>query len=189
MTTRIGCLVAFLAGAALMTAIAPPGLALQKGKSKKGDPPKANDGIIVNWGKPPKFEPGAPAHFWIWYDDGVWHLRTTTQKKQHRFDGLIEVAGGRVTDLNVPKGEGFGPNSDRIAWNKERTAILFDFVTDGAVDGVNFKVDKTATALKLKLVMDGTPNPKVIAVGRAGDHPKAAEFVLPAHPPAPKKKK
>ena len=133
-------------------------------------------------GKPPGFEPGRPAHFWVWFGDGQWHLRTTTDKKTHRFQGTIEAAGGVFTRLHIPKAEGLGPNSDKIALNNARTAIAFDFTTDGQVDGVSFDVGPAVTALGFTLAIDGQPQPLRITIGKGGDHPPAAKFVLPAHP-------
>ena len=46
---------------------------------KKGGDKKANDGQIADWGQP-KAWAGSKDDidaYWIWYDDGVWHFRTT----------------------------------------------------------------------------------------------------------------
>jgi len=66
---------------------------------KKGGGDKASDGQITNWGQPKAFA-GAKTNinaYWIWYDDGVWHFRTTGDGKGARqFQGKIEVVGGEL---------------------------------------------------------------------------------------------
>jgi hypothetical protein len=133
-------------------------------------------------GKPAGFEKGKPAHFWIWYGDGEWHIRTTTAKKPHRFWGVIATDGGAFTQLRLLKAEGLGLTADRMAWNKDRNKIAIDFTTDGGVDGADFKVGKDVTALAFDLKIDGEAAPKLIVIGKGGDRPPAAQFVLPAHP-------
>lgn len=175
---------AFLVGAGLMALVAAPdAAALQKGKKKA----KANDGVITDWGKPKEFEPGKPARYWIWSDGQVWHFRTTTAKKKHHFTGQIDVTGGKFTDIIGLKGEKLGANTDYYRYNADKNAILIDFTTDGAVDGIDFRVDAAATEVQFTLALDGEKHPKHIAIGKAGDHPKDAVFKLPAHPPEPKK--
>ena len=104
MRRRVLSIAAFLSGIALVALVASPeAAAFQKGKKNKG---KDDDGIITNWGKPKAFEPGKPAHYWLWYDDGLWRIRTTTASKRHHFVGKIEVAGGKFNEI--------------LGWNGER---------------------------------------------------------------------
>jgi hypothetical protein len=171
--SRIVLILGVVAG--LAWCLGPVSLAADKDKGGKS-------GKDFFQGKPEGYKPGNSAHFYVWHSDGIWHLRTTTAKQRHRFQGLIQVQGGVLTDLKVPNGEALGPNSDRIAWNKDRTAILFDFVTDGGADGVDFKVHKKTDQLIFTLSIDGKPAPQRIEVGRKGRNPDTAKFVLPAHP-------
>ena len=75
---------------------------------KKGGGDKASDGQITNWGQPKAFA-GAKTNInahWIWYDDGVWHFRTTGDGKGARqFQGKTEVVGGELVSLTGKKGE------------------------------------------------------------------------------------
>ena len=184
MRRRFLSLAAFLAGAGLIALVAAPdAVAFQKKKNKAKD----TDGVITDWGKPKDFAAGKPAHYWIWYDEGTWHLRTTADKKQHRFNGQIEAAGGHFSEIADSKGAKLTPNVDSFVYNKERTAVLIDFKSDTAVDGIDFKVEPFVTSLKFTLAIDGESQPKNISIGKAGDHPKQAVFTLPAHPPEPKK--
>lgn len=153
---------------------------------KKGGKPKANDGVIRNWGRPVDFSIGKVNAYWIWYDDGIWHFRTTGGGKgAHRFNGQIEVVGGKLVRLKGGKGEYGGKNVDQFLFNAALTAITFDFRTDEGVDGLNFAVDGAATGLKFTLALDGDAAPRHIRIGKAGDHPAGAVFTLPAHPPDP----
>jgi hypothetical protein len=155
------------------------------GKKKKGDA-KANDGVITNWGKPGDFGPGKVNAFWIWYDDGIWHFRTTGGGKgRHRFNGRIDVIGGKLIALKGKTGEYGGKNVDQFVFNGAGTTIAFDFRTDEGVDGLNFAVSPGAGGLRFTLAFDGDNSPKHIRVGKAGDHPRDAVFTVPAHPPDP----
>lgn len=147
---------------------------------------KSNDGVVTNWGKPKDFEIGKVNAFWIWYDDGVWHFRTTGGGKgAHRFNGTIEVVGGKLIALRGKKGEYVSKLVDAYVFNQTNTAIAFDFRTDEGVDGLNFAVDAGATGLKFTLAIDGQASPKHIRIGKQSDHPAAAVFTLPAHPADP----
>jgi len=158
------------------------------GDGKKGDKPKANDGVITDWGKPKDFEVGKVNAYWIWYDEGVWYFRTTGGGKgAHSFQGTIEVVGGQLIDLKGKKGEFKGKKADRFAFGPK--GIVFDFKTDEGVEGLNFAVDRGATALKFTLALDGDAAPRHIRIGKQGDHPKEAVFTVPAHPPDPPKGK
>ena len=144
---------------------------------------KANDGVITDWGKPKAYEPGKVTAVWLWHDDGVWYFRTTSgKKKAHQFKGTIEVLGGKLLDLKGKKGEFSGKSADKFVFSP--TAIAFDFKTEEGVDGLNFAVDAAATALRITVAVDGKASPKLIHVGKAGDHPSAAVFTVPAAPPA-----
>ena len=124
--------------------------------------------------------------YWLWYDDGVWHLRTTGGGKgAHRFNGVIEVAGGKLTGLKGQKGEFAGKNADKFVFNRTLTAIEFDFKTDEGADGLDFAVAPATAQLKFTLAIDGESAPKHIRIGKSGDHPAAAVFAAPGHPPDP----
>lgn len=140
-----------------------------------------NDGIITDYGKPKGF-PGETNSFWLWHEDGRWHLRTTGHGKgAHRFEGRIDVVGGQLVNLKGKAGEYGGKLVDRYRFGP--TTLQFDFQTDEGVDGINFATDATAHTLKVRLVMDGHAAPKHVRVGRHSDHPSGTDFTVPAHPP------
>lgn len=156
-------------------------------KGDKGGKGKSGDGVITNWGQPKDFATGKVNAYWIWYDDGVWHFRTTGGGKgTHHFKGTIEVVGGKLVNIKGKKGEYGGKTVDRYVFGP--SGIAFDFKTDEAADGLNFAVDKGADRLKFTLAFDGDAAPKHIRIGKQGDHPAGAVFTVPAHPPEPKGK-
>src|ERR1043165_4337928 len=52
-------------------------------------------------GQPPRMHSGANQAFWIWEDEqGVWHLRETTQRVRRHFQGRIRGYGGaQIVDV------------------------------------------------------------------------------------------
>jgi hypothetical protein len=121
--------------------------------------------------------------FWVWYENGKWHLRTTGGGKgAHRFQGAVEVVGGKLTGLKGGDGEARGKNADRFVFNAALTEIKFDFKSNEGVDGLNFAVDGAATEIRFTLAFDGESSPKHIRVGRDSDHPAGATFTVPANP-------
>lgn len=152
----------------------------------KKDNAAAFDGNITNWGMPKGFGPGKVTSYWIWFDDGLWHFRTTGGGKgKHHFNGRIDVIGGKFSALKGKKGEYKGKNVDFYRYNAAHNAMVFDFRTDEAVDGVSFALDGGATGLKFTLAIDGQAAPQLIRIGKDGDHPSSAAFTLPAQPPDP----
>lgn len=152
---------------------------------KKGKNPKAFDLRVDNWGKPKEWDGKKDDinSFWVWYDDGIWHFRTTGGGKgAHHFQGKIEVAGGAFLDMKGQKGEFGGGLVDRYVYNADRTAMAFDFRTNEGVDGVNFKVAPATAVLKFTLSYDGKSDPLHIRLGRQSDRPAAATFAVPARP-------
>ncbi len=179
---------AFVVGLALIVGAGDVASQDKKDKDKKEGKKDKSDGIVTNWGKPKDYETGKETAFWVWYDDGVWHFRTTGgDKKTHRFNGTIEVIGGNLVDLKGKKGEYGGKNVDQYVFSQ--TAIKFDFKTDKGEDGLNFAVDANAKGLKFTIAIDGEARPKNIRLGKASDHPAEAVFTTPAHPADTGKKK
>ena len=152
-------------------------------KKGKGGNAKANDGVVSDWGKPTNYARGKFTAFWLWYEDGIWHFRTTGGGDgSHHFEGKIEVIGGKLIDIKGQKGEYGGGNVDRYVFKPK--SIGFDFKTSGGEDGINFKVDAATKSLKFTVLIDGVAKPKHIRVGKDGDHPTEAAFTAPAHPTA-----
>jgi hypothetical protein len=116
----------------------------------------------------PAFHSGSPEAYWVWHDEGGWHLRTTTAGARHRFHGWVEPIGGRVED--------FRPT--RLEWgDRVRVAargIEFDFETAGAEDGFDWRVSSGCS--RFELFIDGAAHPGKIHLGGAASHPHHTPF-------------
>lgn len=132
-------------------AFSPPPKPKAQPKERKAD--EAN-------GVPPNMKPGARRAFWIWRDkDGVtWHVRTTTKTELHRFSGRIWV-DGTIQDLKPSRLE----TQDRLKM-EDAGIVVFDFTTQGVMDGFDFKV-AAGRCVTFHLLIDGKPEPKEVEIG------------------------
>jgi hypothetical protein len=138
-------------------------------------------------GKPEGFKKGLSSRYAIWWDEGGWHVRTTSgDKGPHAFAGTVEIIGGRMTGLTMVGIEGKGAKkkeADVGTWNPQKTVFRFTLKTGpGHTDGFDFTVSEKAQALKFTLTVGGDEAPAKVFVGAKGEHPKAATFYLPARP-------
>jgi hypothetical protein len=109
-------------------------------------------------GRPAAFAPGAPMSYWVWHDDGGWHLRTTTESHRHRFHGVVRPDGGVITELHPTKMEW----NDRIHMGPNG-GIVFDFETDGNEDGFDWRVSSGCNWFNL--FIDGAQQPAATHIG------------------------
>jgi hypothetical protein len=118
-------------------------------------------------------KPGAPLAYWIWRDkDGVtWHLRTTTTTQLHRFSGRI-WADGTIQDLKPSRLE----TEDRLK-KEDEGVLVFDFTTQGVIDGFDFKV-AAGRCVTFHLLIDGKPAPQEVEIGQKEIAAGAATFRL-----------
>jgi hypothetical protein len=123
-------------------------------------------------------EPGdlRPAHseaLWIWHDDGgtVWHVRSTTAKRLHRFSGRVWVSEGSLADIHPSRLE----FNDRV--RASGRSVEFDFHTRGGIDGFDFHTSG-ARCVHFALAIDGKSEPGHVRVGKAGVHPSHRVFTL-----------
>jgi hypothetical protein len=151
-----------------------------------GQEPKYNLEDLSPVGKPAGFKTGLSTRYAIWYEDGTWHVRTTTGAKAvQAFGGTIEIIGGKMTSLQpiAIEGKGAKKGTDSGTWNKQGTVFKFGLRTGkGYQDGFDLKVSDKATAIKFTLLAGGEEEPRKVFVGAKGAHPKATTFYLPAHP-------
>lgn len=119
----------------------------------------------------------------IWWENGVWHIRSWTRANPHKFEGRISISGGKVTKIfNLQWLETTGKHRDMGTLDKTRTIIPFRFFTKGGEDGFDFTLSPNAENVQFELKMDGHPHPEVVAVGKRGMPAPNAAFTLPAHP-------
>jgi hypothetical protein len=134
----------------------------------------AQAGAGIAKGKPTRLTANAPEAYWIWEDgNGTWHLRTTTAKKQHRFQGSVRTQqpSAQVTGFKAVGTE----TNDRIRTQNDR--VFFDFTTQGHEDGIDFTVSQNS-CLTFNLEIDGQDHPKLIIIGKDNVSPAAGYFSL-----------
>ena len=150
------------------------------------DPPAAIDAT----GRPAAYsKPVKQATYYLWHEDGAWHLRTRTKEKSREFSGLIRVQGGTVTRLDANakglevRGKKKAKRDIGVVRDGGKT-IAFEFRTDGGEDGFDFTVSPATTALDFQRRLMGCDHPDHIVIGRNGVSPPKARFTLPANPEA-----
>ena len=124
-------------------------------------------------GKPPRLRPDAALAYWIWQSPkGDWHIRSTTQKQLHRFQGRIRPqAGAALSNIKATRlGRG-----DRVRLQGED--IIFDFSTQGGEDGFDFKATDGA-CVEMNLRIDGTSHTKLVVIGKTEQAPAEAHFIV-----------
>lgn len=141
-------------------------------------------GPINPHGKPKDTKAGAIEHYAIWQNEQGWHIRTTTKEYEHHFRGNITVRGGEFVEVRGYKLEHKGAQKDLFVEGPEHHVINFDFSTKGSIDGVDFRVKGKEPMLSFTLMI-GEKEPKFeagrIFIGKAGAHPSANPFEIPAH--------
>jgi hypothetical protein len=131
---------------------------------------------------------GGVGAFRIWYADGAWHLRSSTENSTGKKEVLMVFTGsvrcdGKLTAEGVKLEKGGGKTSDTLTPSADGKGFDFDFRTYGATDEVTFKPAATAKTLTFKLKIDGQPAPPFrVLIGATSDHPDKSDFKLPAHP-------
>lgn len=120
-------------------------------------------------GKPAGAVPGAPEAVWIWHDAAGWHLRTTTARNLHRFQGRVWGGKGQIGNIRPSRTE----LGDRF--RKGGNWMYFDFNTKGHEDGFDFMIAENDCA-HFNITIDGQPQPSRIHVGAQGTSPPKANF-------------
>lgn len=123
-------------------------------------------------GKPRDLRGGESHRYYVWRDDQGWHVRTTTGKSKHLFEGTITSLGGKVQNYGTVQLE----NKDLVKINSNRTQLSFRFATDRGIDGFDFQTD--ASALRFDLKLDGERRSDAIYLGLDGENPRSAPFEL-----------
>ena len=124
-------------------------------------------------GRSPELAPGHPLGFWIWQEsDGLWHVRTTAKRKDHRFQGVVRpLEGGEIVDLRLVSID----SKDRVGMVGR--ALSFDFRTRSAMDGFNFRLRGSA-CLEFDLRLDDDGTPRYVYLGQDKIAPDSSHFIL-----------
>jgi hypothetical protein len=142
----------------------------------------AGGGGLDPRGRPKGFHAGDTVRYAIWHDDNGWHVRTTTAKREHVFRGHVRVEDGVFERIYSHDLEKEGKLRDWWKVGPERHRVTFDFKTDRGVDGIDFRISRSARRLHFDLHIDGRPEPGRVFVGRFNQNPGKIPFDLPAHP-------
>lgn len=135
--------------------------------------------------------PGGIGVIRIWFADGQWHLRTSTENSVGKKDKLMVFTGSVRCDSKMTveayklenKGNGKGKTSDKFTPHADGKGFDFEFKTYGAVDQADFKLTDKAKTLTFKLFIDGEKAAiHRILIGENGDSPAKSEFTLSANP-------
>lgn len=122
-------------------------------------------------GQPPIRILAQPAYF-VWVDQAGWHVRWTTPYAAV-FSGLV-TTDGEIRDLRRAGG-------GRPSWLSRLSAqrAVFGTLTLGGVEGFDFQTTGSVVTFSPQLNA-GLARPGQVYVGRAGRHPAAVPFTLPA---------
>ena len=117
--------------------------------------------------------PGHPHAFWVWQDsDGLWHVRTTAKRRDHRFQGVLRpLDGAEIVDLRTVSLD----QRDRIGMIGR--ALSFEFHTTTQMDGFDFRLNRPA-CLEFDLRMDEDGTPRYVFLGKDKFVPDGSHFIL-----------
>ena len=134
------------------------------------------------YGQPTLMRATSPMAYWVWVDpSGLWHVRTTTARAPHVFEGVVTVEGrGVLTALKATKVEW----GDTIRLLNPRQ-IKFKFQTMGGIDGFDFRAN--SPFVRFDFWIDGRKHPDKVFVGQGNIRPAGQPFDLfgPKLAPAP----
>jgi hypothetical protein len=123
----------------------------------------------------------------IWYEAGVWHLRTSTDDSEGKKEKLFVFSGtvrceDKLTIEPVKLEKGKGKTSDTLTPHNDGKGFDFRFATYGALDQVDFRVGEKGKTLKFKLFLNGKPmDISRVAIGADSMHPADGDFTLSAN--------
>jgi len=143
------------------------------------------------FGRPTLMQPTSPMAYWIWVDpSGQWHVRTTTARAPHVFEGVVTVEGAGVLTAVKPT---------KVEWNDtirllNPKQIKFKFQTMGGTDGFDFRAN--SPFVRFDIFIDGRKVPQSVFIGQNNQRPAGQPFdlfgpklapvaVTPAPAPAP----
>src|SRR5438105_12831441 len=98
--------------------------------------------------------------YWLWKeDDGTWHLRTTSARQEHRFQGRIHpMTAGSIEALVGVGLEGGGRRHRGDGMDMVEGDVVLDFRTKASEDGLDFQL-RGNVCLEFDLRIDGDGAP------------------------------
>jgi hypothetical protein len=132
-------------------------------------------------GEPAAFGKSKTARFGVWRDRDGWHLRTTSDRQVHHFQGQIRVEGGSFTQVSSYRNAREKPAAHwKLKPNGQE--LVFDFRGNERLDGIRFKVSPGADRVMLTLRIDESDAVGQVYVGRKNQFPEVLPMSLPAWP-------
>lgn len=130
-------------------------------------------------GRPADFTAGLPNGYWIWKDQGGWHLRVTHKP------GTKAVYAGTIRTSEPMAVIGVRNEARDTVWRSaDRRTTAFTFVNYGGVDGLDF-TPRCSERVTFTLTVNGRPiDPQKIHLGDTDAHPAASTFTI-SRTPAP----
>lgn len=117
-----------------------------------------------------------PTGFYLWHDEGGFHLRTHGPDAEHNFMASLQT-DGLFTDVEGLRNEW----GDNVKVLDEGRLLRLSFLTFGDRDGVNFRI-RNGTELRVTLWLDGEAmDPKSVflnATTTMDDHPATNPFTI-----------
>jgi hypothetical protein len=118
-------------------------------------------------------EPGDPVGYYIWHNDGGWHLRTHGPGDDHHLTARLRT-DGEFDNVDTVRLE----SRDDYTVLDGGHVLRLDFHTYNWTDGVNFNVHG-GTSLRFDLELDDAQIAvDSIYLGRDGRHPRSNPFIL-----------
>ena len=143
-----------------------------------GLPAQLNASVAV--GRSANLHSGSHFAYWVWKeDDGTWHIRTTSARVNHHFQGSIhpDLAGSiqqlKGVNLAGPGRRGRGGDKLEMAGND----IVFDIHTSNTQAGLDFQI-VGAPCLEFDLRLDGDTDASKIHLGKNQVKPDKSHFIL-----------
>lgn len=138
--------------------------------------PPATLNLSVAEGRPTALRSGANFSYWVWRDAEGWHLRTTSARKDHKFQGRIRAqTPGAISDIKAVSMEHNKKGSDRLSLDGGE--LVFQLFTSGKNDGFDFKVSRGG-CVEFFLQIDGDSDPTRIYLGQNQTRPPSTHFTL-----------
>ena len=129
--------------------------------------------VALVWEGAPQIGPGQARGYFLWHDEGGWHVRWTTRGQRHNFSGKLKCDGAfdSFTPISTERG-------DHIKM-ANRAAITFNTSTTSGTDGFDFRLTRPTSHVTFDLYLDGQRiYPAEIFLGSSMAHPPGNPFTL-----------
>jgi hypothetical protein len=120
----------------------------------------------------PALAPGSATGGYVWTDADGLHARFTSKRGPVRFHGKV-CTTGRIAELTTVTLEA----GDSAAVGPRGHCVLFNFLNNGQIDGLDFKATGKKVSFDFKKGQQQLP-PSKVWIGENSLHPPASPFQL-----------